>query len=56
MILNFLDDSKNFIDFGIIDAFDISELFFRSHNDARDGAETAIFKFCYVCSIDAILL
>ena len=50
------DHLQDFIDFSLIDSFDICELFLGSHDDARDGAKTTGFKFGDIRSIDPIFL
>ena len=56
MVLNLADHIKDFINFGIVDTFDIDEFLLRGHDDAGDGTKSRGFKFANVSSIDAILL
>ena len=56
MILNLPDHIEDFVNFSVVDAFDIDQLLLGRHDDAGNGAKSRGFKFANVSSIDAILL
>ena len=56
MVLKFFGGFQNFLDFCLVDAFDVTEVFFGGHDDAGYCAIAAGFEFGDISSVDAALL
>jgi hypothetical protein len=56
MVLDLLDDLKDFVNFALIDALDVGELLLGSHHDAGNGAKPIGLEFGNVRSINSVLL
>lgn len=47
---------EDFVNFGLIYAFDVGQFLFGRHDDTGDCAKTAAFEFGNIGGIDAVLL